>query len=149
VILSKEIKDYIIENTRGCYDGYMLLIKNLADKLNIKIFEAEFADQKLSGQIEGKNGTFIIYVNKKHPISRKRFTVAHEIGHYISYINESFSKTGWENKGGYEDYISYNRTLDLYSKELLKCRSRSKSNRSRNVNERRSCKRVDEAKSYA
>jgi Zn-dependent peptidase ImmA (M78 family) len=38
---------------------------------------------ELSGKIERKDGTYKITVNATDPTRRQRFTIAHEIGHYI------------------------------------------------------------------
>ena len=43
----------------------------------------EALPEERSGSIEKKDGKYIITVNKSHHPNRKRFTIAHEIGHYI------------------------------------------------------------------
>ena len=54
----------------------------LANALGIEVTE-KFLDDERSGCIEkGQNG-YIITVNKSHSPARQRFTVAHELGHYI------------------------------------------------------------------
>jgi Zn-dependent peptidase ImmA (M78 family) len=41
-------------------------------------------DNDISGWIERKDdGEYFIVVNKKHPVTRQRFTAAHELGHFI------------------------------------------------------------------
>jgi Predicted Zn peptidase len=56
----------------------------LASKLGIKVYLVEFTDQSLSGGLrKNAEGTFEIYVNKNDGADRQRFTVAHELGHYI------------------------------------------------------------------
>ncbi len=107
--ISKKLEELLMED---CYKDYELQLDNLAKKLSLSIFDATFTDPKLSGVIykDKDTGKFSIYVNETHPITRKRFTVAHEIGHYISAICESYSKEQLF-KEGFEDYAV------LYRKE--------------------------------
>ncbi len=115
------IKEYVDKNiTLDCYDGDMLLLDNVLKKLNISLYETEFEDSNASGELELKNELFSIYVNRSHPFTRQRFTVAHELGHYISYVCNSFSKEKIEKNGGFEDYIFYNRKNGNYKSEDLK-----------------------------
>ena len=59
----------------------------LAQKLGIRVFGAPWPDE-ISGKIQrdaerGGDSGFAIFVNKSHSKTRQRFTVAHEIAHYI------------------------------------------------------------------
>lgn len=54
----------------------------MARDLGIEIIEKKLEGER-SGSIEKKNGKYTITVNEQHGVKRKRFTVAHEIGHYI------------------------------------------------------------------
>lgn len=56
---------------------------NIAEKLDIKIFTQDFHDDKISGLLTLKGSQREIIVNEKHAHTRQRFTIAHEIGHYI------------------------------------------------------------------
>jgi Zn-dependent peptidase ImmA (M78 family) len=47
------------------------------------IFSRKELPDDISGWIERKNGTYEIVVNAIHPLSRQRFTAAHELGHFI------------------------------------------------------------------
>jgi Zn-dependent peptidase ImmA (M78 family) len=55
----------------------------LAGYLGIAIREEALEDDTLSGflRIES-NGESLIIINRNHPPARKRFTVAHELGHF-------------------------------------------------------------------
>ncbi len=55
----------------------------LANALDIEVYETEDLDDHESGAIVRESGDYVIYVNKKHPPERKRFTIAHEIAHFI------------------------------------------------------------------
>jgi Zn-dependent peptidase ImmA (M78 family) len=110
--LNKVIRDKLSELlTSDCYQGYQLQLDRLAKKLSLSIFDATFADPDLSGAIyrDEQTGNFNIYANERHPITRKRFTIAHEVGHYISAICGSHSKDQLLKSGeGLEDYaVSY------------------------------------------
>ena len=43
----------------------------------------EAMDDNISGYIERQNGSYRIVVNSNHAPTRRRFTAAHELGHYI------------------------------------------------------------------
>lgn len=57
-------------------------VVGLARKLGIQI-RSESADMELSGALYRLPDRIVIGVNKNHPIARRRFTIAHEIGHLI------------------------------------------------------------------
>lgn len=107
--LKPEIQRYITDLTNGLYKDYELQIEELCKKLNLKCFIADFEDE-VSGAIikDDDSDSYSIYVNRKYPRNRRRFTFAHEIGHYISYLNKSYSEEELRVKGGFEDKaISY------------------------------------------
>lgn len=59
----------------------------LAGKLGIRVYNAPWPDN-ISGRIQkdeqrGGSSGFAIFVNKAHPETRRRFTIAHEIAHYV------------------------------------------------------------------
>jgi Zn-dependent peptidase ImmA (M78 family) len=57
-------------------------LDELAEKLGIKIQFQEFEDN-ISGFLFREGSKNIIGVNKNQPETRQRFTIAHEIGHFI------------------------------------------------------------------
>lgn len=58
-------------------------VKGLALALGIQVREA-FLKSNVSGLIKKlPSGQFEIEVNATHPETRQRFTIAHEIGHYV------------------------------------------------------------------
>ncbi len=59
----------------------------VAKDLGIDIFETpDFAHHE-SGSIKKEGNTFVIYLNTNDSIERKRFTIAHEIGHFLLHKN--------------------------------------------------------------
>jgi Zn-dependent peptidase ImmA (M78 family) len=61
----------------------------IANNLNIKVQNAVFNDESLSGMIAKREDNTIILVNLNDSPFRKRFTIAHELGHYIMHIKET------------------------------------------------------------
>ncbi|OMD43474.1 ImmA/IrrE family metallo-endopeptidase [Paenibacillus odorifer] len=59
-------------------------VESIAEKLSIDIQYEPF-DGQLSGVLirDKDTDTYVIGVNKKHPENRQRFTIAHEIGHFL------------------------------------------------------------------
>src|SRR5574343_593310 len=57
-------------------------LKKLTQKLNIEVIGEEL-DENISGFLVCKNGKSTVVLNKSHHKNRKRFTLAHEIGHFI------------------------------------------------------------------
>lgn len=108
--LNEKIVDFINKNCTGIYKENRLQLEDLCKKLNLKCFSAEYPPEISGAIIKNDDGEgYTIYVNKDHPKSRQRFTISHEIGHYISYLNGSFSKEGLEKNKGFEDKFMYYR----------------------------------------
>lgn len=57
-------------------------IEKIAKKMGAKVRFSPL-DEELSGMIYIKNGTPIIGINSFHAPNRQRFTIAHELGHYV------------------------------------------------------------------
>lgn len=108
--LTPKIAKFISDNCKGMYKENRLQLEELCKKLNLKCLSAEYP-KDISGAIikDDNSDTCTIYVNKDHAKTRQRFTIAHEIGHYISYLNESFSKEEFEKNKGFEDNFVYYR----------------------------------------
>ena len=74
----------------------------IATKKGLRVSEVLDMDASISGRIEIKSGQGFIFINKKHPITRKCFTCAHELGHYIDYeekglLNQDFDHIDYRN----------------------------------------------------
>lgn len=54
----------------------------IAEKLGLSL-KYEYFQDDLSGVLMRRNGRAIIAVNANDPVSRRRFTIAHELGHYV------------------------------------------------------------------
>ena len=58
----------------------------LSEELGIEVNYEDFGDE-ISGELVRKNGSFEINVNMRHARSRQRFTIAHELGHFLYHRN--------------------------------------------------------------
>tara|TARA_R110002049_G_scaffold45305_8_gene132248 strand:- start:4193 stop:4714 length:522 start_codon:yes stop_codon:yes gene_type:complete len=92
----------------GLFKAPVNVVK-LTEKIGVTIEEQDL-DDDVSGFLVRKNGNDIIGVNKYHPEVRKRFTIAHEIGHFKLHVETPLfvdyykgSKLNRKNSGG--DYL--------------------------------------------
>lgn len=58
---------------------------DIAKKLGIEVYETDSFPDNKSGSLLKDGGAYKIYVNSSHPETRKRFTIAHEIGHFLAH----------------------------------------------------------------
>lgn len=66
-------------------DNVPINLKSVAKKLNLQIEKIHFSNEQISGvlKINTNAGVPVIAVNTSQSETRQRFTIAHEIGHYI------------------------------------------------------------------
>lgn len=66
-----------------------VLVVPIANELGLEVFRARNWDDELSGMIkrEEEDDTYKIYVNDNHHVTRRRFTIAHEISHFVLHKN--------------------------------------------------------------
>lgn len=67
--------------------GIPVDVTSLARLLGIRVYVAPWPDN-ISGKIQrdekrGGSSGFAIFVNQSHPRTRRRFTISHEIAHYV------------------------------------------------------------------
>src|SRR5439155_5185179 len=58
----------------------------LANRAGIKVFNARFSDDNLVGMIARRGQDVTMLVNYSDPPFRKRFTIAHELGHHFLHL---------------------------------------------------------------
>ena len=81
---------------------YPILLQTICDKLGIAIESPpDTSGKQLSGKISKKNNQVTIWLNNNERLTRKRFTLAHELGHYYYDLTD--------NEDGYEDTVTFNR----------------------------------------
>jgi Zn-dependent peptidase ImmA (M78 family) len=75
----------IIKNAqeKGYYSGYSLNIENVINTFNDIEVRYEQMQPNQSGYFRNVNDKWIIGVNRLHHRNRQRYTLAHELGHYI------------------------------------------------------------------
>lgn len=59
----------------------------IANALGIKVYNAKFGDANVSGLLALRGGTSSIYLSAEDQPVRKRFTVAHELGHFVLHLS--------------------------------------------------------------
>lgn len=106
--LAKRIRDkFNIES-----DEFAIDITKLATLIGCNVYEVSFTDNNIAGTFEIKNDDKIINVNQNDKEERKRFTIAHELSHYILHNNDD----------GSASHIDYRQPLNYYKdpKDLKK-----------------------------
>jgi len=58
----------------------------LANRQRIQVHNAKFSDERLSGMVAKRGENVTILVNQSDAPFRKRFTIAHELGHYFLHL---------------------------------------------------------------
>ena len=58
----------------------------LANHLGMKVNNAKFSDDSLVGMIAKRGDNLTLLVNQSDPPFRKRFTIAHELGHHFLHL---------------------------------------------------------------
>jgi len=93
-------------------------VEEIAEFLGLDI-RSELMKDDISGYLEYQNGAWIVGVNAQHHVNRQRFTIAHEIAHYIlhrdpkkEFVDETFAR---RSSGG--DKVE--READEFAAELL------------------------------
>src|SRR3546814_596320 len=70
---------------RGYSSVLPVPIEQIAKREGIKV-ELATLDDELSGMSFIKNGVAVIVLNLSHHPNRRRFTLAHEIGHHLMHV---------------------------------------------------------------
>jgi len=124
--LMKDINDLLKRaKDNGCYKDDRLDIDEIIRYINCTNPKEPLAleyvqmETAISGSLIYEKGVWIIRVNKNHNSKRQRFTIAHEIGHYVMHRNKLQSFTDEiffraRNNGDIE-----NRANDFASKLLM------------------------------
>lgn len=67
----------------GLYIDNALKIKDVISTFNDIEIKYEVMDASKSGSLSYINGKWVMSINSNHNIKRQRFTMAHELGHYM------------------------------------------------------------------
>lgn len=60
----------------------------LAHSYGVRIFNAKFGERDMHGLLAIRSGKASIYVEASDSPARKRFTIAHELGHYLLHYRD-------------------------------------------------------------
>ena len=98
--LMKDIDDLLKQaRENGCYNGDKLDVKKLVSYVSttnpnepISLLYEQL-DAATSGSLTYEDGLWIIRVNNNHNPRRQRFTILHELGHYMLHRNKLQSFT--------------------------------------------------------
>ena len=97
-------------------------LEKIVKSLGIQIKRSELEDN-ISGFLYLKNETPIICVNKGHSRPRKRFTIAHELGHFIlNHHGDLFidrARVLYRNTVSHDGIIKEEREANRFAAELL------------------------------
>jgi Zn-dependent peptidase ImmA (M78 family) len=78
--IENKARQILLDN--GLYQVPTDLVK-LAQNEKIGVKAALFNDEEVAGLLSFKDDQITIYVNTSDPFERRRFTIAHELGHYF------------------------------------------------------------------
>ncbi len=99
-MLLKGLDDLLAQAAdNSCYDGDKLDMGKLVEHVSISNpndplrLEYTTMEPTVSGSLTFENGVWTIKINKSHNVKRQRFTVAHELGHYMMHRNKSATFT--------------------------------------------------------
>lgn len=96
----------------------------LCDRLNISISNTKFKEYEndyIVGAIKKEsNGNVKIYINKDDSISRNRFTMAHELGHYyLGHLGQSGQRMTLARRDGYNTHDDIEKQANQFAAALL------------------------------
>lgn len=81
-----QIAEFLVE--------YPVKLGSIAKSLGIKVLRSTLP-RGTSGQIGQEDGEFVIRVNRHEAKHRQRFTLAHEIAHYLLHRDKIVADGGW------------------------------------------------------
>lgn len=73
---------------------YPVKLGALAEKLGVKVLLSTLP-RGTSGQIGQENGDFVIRINRHEAKHRQRFTLAHELAHFLLHRDRIVAEGGW------------------------------------------------------
>lgn len=102
------------ENVRSVIDAhlteYPVKLGAMAASLGVKVLVSTLP-RGISGQIGQEDGQFVIRINRHEAKHRQRFTLAHELAHFLLHQDRIVAEGGWsENvllRSGQPDNIEY------------------------------------------
>jgi len=81
---TKRIVASVKDEVSGFYKHTLLDLDAICESNGIELLEGRFEEENLSGALIKDGEKWSIVVNESHPRNRKRFTIAHELGHFFA-----------------------------------------------------------------
>jgi len=69
-------------------------VQDIAASIGIKVISQRYPDSSVSGFYIRRGSERVIGVNANHPIARRRFTIAHELGHVLLLAHDDLHVDG-------------------------------------------------------
>lgn len=108
----QQIKDKAIKMYN---ENQAIDIVSLANSLKVKVY----ATEEGNSYIEENDGNFNIYVNITHTKERQRFSIAHEIAHFIYHKDDIIKNNRIDRENNYSLSSSEESKADELAAELL------------------------------
>lgn len=104
------LRQDVREEIDGYLTEYPVKLGAIAKRLGVKVLLSTLP-RGTSGQIGQENGIFVIRINRHEAKHRQRFTLAHELAHFILHRDRIVAEGGWsENvllRSGQPENIEY------------------------------------------
>ena len=84
---SLDLEPGVIQTIKDCLTERPVRLKKIADCLGLRVMLSTLPFG-ISGKISAKGNEFFIWINRHEPKYRQRFTLAHEISHYLLHRDE-------------------------------------------------------------
>lgn len=78
----------------GCLAEHPVKLGEIAKRLGVKVLLSTLP-RGTSGQIGQENGDFVIRINRHEAKHRQRFTLAHELAHFLLHRDRIVAEGGW------------------------------------------------------
>lgn len=83
------IRRKALECLKNCgIESFPVDLEKVADTFGVKISYQDLENRELSGLLSISDDGAMIVVNAEHHLNRQRFTIAHELGHYVLHANQ-------------------------------------------------------------
>ena len=94
-------------------------IISMAHAMNMKVFETQGWPDNICGSITQEDGIYVIRANANHAKTRRRFTIAHEIAHFV--LHRDLIGDGVQDDALYRSHLGSNleRQANSFAADLL------------------------------
>lgn len=115
---------FLTDILRKYHEHAPVPVVTIAKDLGIKVYKTMDFDDRISGLIQkdehyGGESGYAIYANGRHPVTRRRFTIAHELGHF--YLHRELIGDGITDDGLYRSRLTgrYESQANRFAANLL------------------------------